>query len=158
MTPEQLALVRSSYAVLGADAPAMAEDFYRRLFTAEPSTRALFTDGPDIMSVKFAAELDAIVQAIASFDDFRPRVGALGARHAAYGVRTEHYRAVGDALVGALAAHLAEIWDPALEAAWRRAYNLVAEMMMDAQQAATRDSGAVPGSGHDGPADEPAGR
>ena len=138
MTPEQLALVQSSYAALGADAPAMAVDFYRRLFAADPSTRALFTDGPEIMSLKFAAELDAIVQAITVFDEFRSRVDALGARHAGYGVQTGHYSAVGDALVGALAARLDEHWDPALEAAWRRAYNLVAEVMMDAQQAAQR--------------------
>ena len=143
MTPEQLALVQSSYATLGADAASMAVDFYRRLFAADPSTEALFTDGPEIMSLKFSAELDAIVEAITSFDEFRVRVDALGARHAAYGVRPEHYRAVGDALVGALAARLADLWDPEHEAAWRRAYNLVAEVMMDAQQAAVAQRGAT---------------
>ena len=140
MTPEQLALVQSSYATIGADTPSMALDFYRRLFAADPSTRALFTDGPEIMSLKFSAELEAIVEAITSFDDFRVRVDALGARHAAYGVQTDHYRTVGDALVGALAARLADRWDAAHEAAWRRAYNLVAEVMMEAQQAAVDTS------------------
>jgi hemoglobin-like flavoprotein len=130
MTPEQLELVRSSYASLGDAAPAMARDFYRRLFAADPSTEALFSDGPDVMAVKFAAELDAIVQAISDYDAFAPRVQDLAARHVGYGVRTEHYHSVGDALIGALAAHLAQRWDPALDAAWRRAYNLVAEMMM----------------------------
>jgi hypothetical protein len=46
-------------------------------------------------------------------------------------VQTRHYRSVGEALVGALAAHLAPDWTPAVERAWRRAYNLVAEIMMD---------------------------
>jgi nitric oxide dioxygenase len=130
MTPEQLELVRSSYASLGDAAPAMARDFYRRLFAADPSIQALFPDGPDVMAVKFAAELDAIVQAIATYDAFAPRVRDLAARHVGYGVQTHHYHAVGEALIGALAARLAPDWDPALEAAWRRAYNLVAEMMM----------------------------
>ena len=132
MTPEQLQLVRSSYATLGDAAPAMAVDFYRRLFAADPSAEALFTDGPDVMSVKFADELDAIVEAISSFDTFAPRVRELAARHVGYGVQTHHYHAVGEALIGALAAHLAPTWDDALEAAWRRAYNLVAEVMMAA--------------------------
>jgi len=132
MTPEQLQLVRSSYASLGHDAPAMAVDFYRRLFAADPSADALFTDGPDVMSVKFADELAAIVEAISSFDAFAPRVRELAARHVGYGVQTQHYHAVGEALIGALAAHLTAEWDDALEAAWRRAYNLVAEMMMAA--------------------------
>jgi len=130
MTPEQIELVRSSYGSLGAEAPAMATEFYRRLFAADPSAELLFTSGPDIMSEKFAAELDAIVQAIVSFEAFAARVNDLASRHAAYGVQTRHYRAVGEALLGALAAHLGPAWDPATEAAWRRAYNLVAEIMM----------------------------
>jgi hemoglobin-like flavoprotein len=130
MTPEQLEMVRSSYAMLGDDAPAMAADFYARLFEADPSARELFVEGPDVMSVKFAAELAAIVEAITSYETFAPRVKDLAVRHLQYGVQTHHYRAVGEALVGALAMHLAQIWTAELEAAWRRAYNLVAEMMM----------------------------
>ncbi len=130
MTPEQLEQVRSSYASLGRAAPAMAMDFYRRLFAADPSAEALFTYGPDVMAQKFTDELDAIVQAISSFDAFAPRVRDLAVRHVGYGVQTQHYHAAGEALIGALAAHLAPEWDDALEAAWRRAYNLVAELMM----------------------------
>ena len=132
MTPEQLALVRSSYATLGSGATAMADDFYARLFTADPSARELFTDGPDVMAVKFAAELAALVEAISSFPDFAPRARDLGARHAAYRVQTRHYAAAREALMGALADHLGDTWTPDAEAAWRRAYNLVAEMMMAA--------------------------
>jgi hemoglobin-like flavoprotein len=132
MTPEQLQLVQSSYARLGDAAPAMAVDFYARLFAADPSAEALFTDGPDVMSVKFANELEAIVEAISSFDTFASRVRELAARHVGYGVQSRHYHAVGEALIGALAAHLAPEWDDALEAAWGRAYNLVAEVMMAA--------------------------
>ncbi len=134
MTPEQLALVRTSYKLLGGAATSMAADFYGRLFAADPSTRALFSDGPEIMAVKFTAELDAIVEAIASFDEFRVRVADLGARHAAYGVQAKHYHAVGESLVASLAAHLGDSWDENLDTAWRRAYNLVAETMMSAQQ------------------------
>jgi hemoglobin-like flavoprotein len=130
MTPEEIDLVRTSYESLGANAPAMAVDFYRRLFTIDPSAEALFKDSPSVMAEKFAAELDAIVEAIISFDDFSARVQDLAARHSTYGVQTAHYRAAGEALVGALAAQLAADWTPALETAWRRAYNLVAEIMM----------------------------
>jgi hemoglobin-like flavoprotein len=130
MTPEQVELVQSSYASLGADATAMAHEFYRRLFEADPSAEALFNDGPDVMAEKFARELEAVVQAIASFEEFAARVTDLAARHAAYGVETRHYRAAGEALTGALALQLGPAWGPDLEVAWRRAYNLVAEIMM----------------------------
>ena len=74
MTPRQLELVHSSYATLGDGAPAMAADFYSRLFEADPSARELFSAGPDVMSVKFAAELAAIVEAISSYETFASRV------------------------------------------------------------------------------------
>jgi hypothetical protein len=62
--------MRTFYASLGADAPAMAADFDRRVFAADPSAAALVTDGPDITAVKFANELDAIVEAITSYEVF----------------------------------------------------------------------------------------
>jgi hemoglobin-like flavoprotein len=130
MTTELLQMVQLSYARLGNDAPAMAADFYRRLFDADPSARDLFVDGPGVMAVKFANELEAIVEAITSYETFALRVKDLAGRHVRYGVQTHHYRAVGDALIAALAAHLDDIWNPEFETAWRRAYNLVAEMMM----------------------------
>jgi hemoglobin-like flavoprotein len=130
MTPQDIELVRSSYASLGGDGPAVAAEFYRRLFAAEPSARSLFTQGPDVMANKFADELEAIVEAIVSYDSFAARVRDLAARHATYGVQARHYRAAGHALLEALAARLGPAWDPPTEAAWRRAYNLVAEIMM----------------------------
>jgi hemoglobin-like flavoprotein len=130
MTPRQLELVRSSYAALGDDAAAMAADFYGRLFAADPTARDLFTQDTDVMSEKFSAELAAIVEAITSYPTFATRVHDLAERHVEYGVRTEHFRAVGDALLASLAIHLDGMWDDELDAAWRRAYNLVAEMMM----------------------------
>lgn len=130
MTPEQLELVQSSYAALGSDAPAMARDFYRRLFAADPTIAELFSNEPEVMAEKFSNELAAIVEAIVSFDAFALRVGELAARHVHYGVETRHYRLVGEALIGALAEHLAPQWDAALEEAWRHAYDLVAELMM----------------------------
>ena len=132
VTPDQLAMVRASYAALGGDAAGMASDFYSRLFGADPSARALFADDPDLMAVKFATELEALVEAISSFAEFAPRVRDLGVRHAGYRVQTRHYHSAREALIDSLAEHLGEQWNANLEVAWRRAYNLVAEMMMAA--------------------------
>src|SRR5262249_994003 len=144
VTPEQLALVRSSYAALGPSPTAMAEEFYGRLFAIDPSTRALFSYGPEVMAVKFVAELDALVDAISRDDDFRARVADPGARPPRPGAPTPHPRAGGQAVPGGPApppppaAPPPAAGDPRLEAAWRRAYNLVAEVMMSAQQAVSR--------------------
>ena len=131
MTPEQIELVRSSYASLD-DARAMASDFYSRLFSIDPSARNLFSQDPEVMADKFATELSAIVQAIVSYDVFSARLRHLAVRHHAAGVQPRHYSSVADALIGALAAQLRSGWTPAIEGAWRRAYNLVAEIMIAA--------------------------
>jgi nitric oxide dioxygenase len=141
MTPEQLDLVRSSYAALGDERRAVARDFYRRLFAADPAVEELFSYDADVMATKFSDELAAIVEAIVSFDVFASRLQDLAARHVGYGVQTRHYRLVGDALVAALAAALAPQWDDTLDAAWRTAYNLVAEVMMAYSSPATRRPG-----------------
>ncbi|HZB41888.1 MAG TPA: globin domain-containing protein [Ilumatobacter sp.] len=134
MTPVQLELVRASYSSLPDGGAAMAAAFYRNLFEVAPEARGLFATEPDVMAVKFSAELAAIVEAITSYETFAPRVRELAVRHVGYGVQPHHYRAVGQALIRALAAHLDESWDGELEAAWQRAYNLVAELMMDAAE------------------------
>lgn len=145
MTPEQIELVRSSYASLD-DPGAMASDFYRRLFAIDPSARGLFSEDPAVMAEKFAAELSAIVQAIITFDVFAARLRHLAVRHQAAGVRSRHYRSVGEALMAALAGQLGSGWAPATEGAWRRAYNLVAEIMIgasaDLESASPRPWGA----------------
>ena len=132
MTPEQLELVRSSYASLGEARATMAADFYRRLFAADPEIEALFATEPEVMAMKFSDELAAIVEAIVDFDVFAPRLQELASRHVAYGVEVRHYRLVGRALLGALAAALAPVWDDEMDTAWRHAYDLVAELMMAA--------------------------
>jgi len=140
VTPDQVELVRSSYASLGPGATDMAREFYRRLFALDPTVQDLFTYGPEIMADKFSAELAAIVEAIVSFDAFSARLRELATRHVGYGVQVRHYRLVGEALVGALAHSLGPEWTDAHETAWRHAYNLVAEVMM----AAAAEAGHVP--------------
>ena len=79
---------------------------------------------------QFAAELAALVEAISAYPGFAARVAELGAKHAGYGVGARHYQVAREALIGALAGRLAGQWNAEVEAAWRRAYNLVAELMM----------------------------
>jgi hemoglobin-like flavoprotein len=140
MTPEQIALVRASYDALSPDRATMATEFYRRLFATDPSARELFNTNVSEMAVKFSVELEALVDTISSFPEFSPRVRELGARHAGYGVRAAHYGSVREALIGALAEHLAARWNAELEAAWYRAFNLVAEVMMAGAADATRSA------------------
>jgi hemoglobin-like flavoprotein len=132
MTPEQVALVQRSFTDLveRQQSDAMATRFYERLFFLDPDIESLFSTDPAIQRAKFVDELEAIVWAISNLGTLLERTHQLGANHVAYGVATRHYRTVGEALLTALADTLGDAFTPELADAWRVAYNLVAETMM----------------------------
>src|SRR4051794_8763956 len=102
MTPEQIALVEESLSSLRPQMPAIAADFYRRLFAAEPSLEALFGREPADQQRTFARELDAIMSSIRDHDAFRTEAESLGARHRRYGVHPIDYSRAGTHLLAAL--------------------------------------------------------
>ena len=66
-----------------------------------------------------------------------PFLADLGARHARYGVGAEHYPLVGAALLETMAEVAGAAWQPAFTTEWARAYQLVAQIMIDgAEQSA----------------------
>jgi hemoglobin-like flavoprotein len=136
MTPEQLALVQSSFERVGPDLPAVATRFYQELFQRDPALRALFTTDMAEQKVKFAQKLTEIVWAMPRLSELLLHTRALGARHLGYGVRAADYPTVGASLIAALAAVLGDSFDAATCEAWTLAFNLVAETMLEGAAAA----------------------
>jgi hemoglobin-like flavoprotein len=131
VTPEQITLVQASFARLEPELPALATRFYQELFGRNPALSALFTTDLAVQEVRFAEKLAEIVRAMPRLGELLGHTRALGARHAGYGVRAADYRAVGDALLTALAAVLGDSFDAPTREAWDIAYNLVAETMLE---------------------------
>jgi hemoglobin-like flavoprotein len=128
MTPDQISAVEDTMRIVDVDA--LAADFYRRAFQADPDLTAMFTTEPAVQRRRFAVELQTIVASIRELDDFRARAADLGARHHDDGVRAAHYRTMGEVLLASLGAASGPAWSPELEEAWALAYNLIAEAMM----------------------------
>ena len=129
MTAEQIELVESTLASI--DVEALAADFYFRAFNADSQLSAMFTTDPKTQQTRFAAELGVIVSAMHRPEDFREETHELGLRHRGFGVRPGHYRVMGDALLAALQYALGDRWDSDVEAAWREAFRLTAESMLE---------------------------
>lgn len=136
MTPEQIALVQSSFERLGPLRPVMAARFYEELFAQHPDLHSLFTTNMAEQEVQFAEKLALIVRAMPRLAELLIHTRTLGARHVGYGVRAADYQSVGHALLAALAAVLGDAFDAATREAWTLAYNLVAETMLDGAAAA----------------------
>ena len=134
MTPEQKSLVQQSWNHVAPIAATAAALFYDRLFTLDPSLRALFraTDMKE-QGKKLMQTLAVVVKGLDNLDQLVPAVQALGRRHGGYGVREEHYDTVGQALIWTLEKGLRHRFTDAVREAWTTAYTTLATVMKAAQ-------------------------
>ncbi|MET0324807.1 MAG: globin domain-containing protein [Ilumatobacteraceae bacterium] len=130
MTPQQVDLVEASLATVGPHLDDIVRAFYDRLFELDPTTRPLFAEDLTTQRVKFGHELAYIVTSIRHHDRFVDETDVLGRHHADLGVRPEHFRTAGRAVLDAFADVLGDAWTLELADAWRLAYRLTAEAML----------------------------
>ena len=131
MTPEAIRLVRESWARLEDTRVDLAHAFYRHLFRIAPHLRRLFGNvPPGAQEEKFADMLGEIVTVLDRPYRMLPQVQLLGRRHTQYGVTASDYAPVGDALLLALEEKLGTDFTPRMHAAWREAYQMLAQTMV----------------------------
>ena len=99
MTPQQIALVQTSFAKVVPIAGTAADLFYGRLFEIAPDVRRMFPQDLAEQKKKLMAMLGTVVAGLARLDTLLPAICALGERHAGYGVKVEHFTPVGAALL-----------------------------------------------------------
>lgn len=129
MTPQQIDLVQQSFARVQPIAETAAELFYDRLFTLDPSLRAMFRGDMKQQGRMLMSVLGIAVNGLRNLDTLAPVVRKLGARHVGYGVTTEHYQTVGSALLWTLEQGLGAFFTPPVRDAWATAYELLATVM-----------------------------
>lgn len=129
MDPESIRLVRMSFAELTPVSDLVANLFYERLFTLEPSLRLLFAEDMGRQKRALMATLQFAVDHLDNEGELLPAVEHLGIRHASYGVVAEHYRIVGSALLWTLERSLALASTPEVLDAWAQAYEVLASTM-----------------------------
>lgn len=132
MQPEKIVLIQNSFEQVIPIADTAASIFYDRLFALDPSLRRLFPEDMTEQRKKLMMMLNTAVHGLWRPEKLIPVLQQLGARHAGYGVRREHFDTVGQALLGTLAQGLGNEFTPEVEAAWREAYTLIATTMQSA--------------------------
>ena len=137
MTPEQIALVQSTWKKVMPIGESAASIFYDRLFELDPSLRALFKVGVAEQGRKLIAMINTAVNALDRVDTIVPAVQALGQRHAGYGVRDQHYDTVASALLWTLERGLGPDFTADARQAWTATYGLLAGVMKEAAAGAT---------------------
>jgi len=132
MTPEQIALVRESFAKVVPIREQAAALFYDRLFAIDPSTRPLFRGDMRSQGAKLMAAIGAVVKSLDRLETMLDDLRALARRHDRYGVREAHYASVGAALLWTLEQGLGADFTPQVREAWATAYGLLRSAMIAA--------------------------
>ncbi len=135
MTPEKIALVRSSWQQVLPIKDTAAQLFYGQLFELDPSLRSMFKGDMVEQGRKLMMIINTVVN---SLDNLGPILGAveeMGRRHVGYGVTEAHYDTVGSALIWTLGKGLGEQFTPAVKDAWVETYTTLASAMKQAAYA-----------------------
>lgn len=132
MNERQVELVQATFRLVQPIAADAARLFYARLFELDPALRPLFKHDLSEQGTKLMTALAFVVRSLQAPHVILPVVRDLGRRHAAYGVRDEHYATVGEALLWTLQQGLGEAFTPDVRDAWTAAYTLLADEMKPA--------------------------
>jgi hemoglobin-like flavoprotein len=128
-TATDVRLVRATFDLIVPISGVAADMFYERLFYMAPSLRRMFPADMRDQKRKLMVMIATAVQSLTDLETLMPQLMELGARHATYGVKDSHYKAVGDALIWTLERGLADAFTPEVERAWLRVYLLIAATM-----------------------------
>jgi NAD(P)H-flavin reductase len=119
-------------AAAGDEAPLY---FYSHLFLSHPATRSLFPLSMARQRDRLFAALGEVVARVDDLDSLVPILQQLGRDHRKFGTVAAHYPAVGASLLATLQ-HFDDDWDESLANDWTAAYGLVAQVMVEAADAA----------------------
>ena len=131
LSTNQVMLVQSSFAKVAPAVDMVAGLFYDRLFTIDPSLRAMFKADITEQGRKLMQILAFAVHSLGDLNTLTPHVQALGQRHVAYGVKQEHYNTVGSALIWTLQQGLGADFTLDVEGAWTAVYTLLVAVATD---------------------------
>jgi hemoglobin-like flavoprotein len=132
MTPEQIALVKDSWAKVMPISEQAAELFYGKLFESYPEVQPYFKGDMKDQGRKLMAMINTAVNGLDNLGPLVPAVQEMGKRHAGYGVKDEDYDKVAVSLLWTLEQGLGDAFTPETKEAWTVMYTTVADVMKDA--------------------------
>lgn len=132
MTPQQIALVRQSFAQVSGNSDAVAALFYSRLFLLEPSLKPMFRTDMKVQGGKLMTAIGAVVDGLDEPAQLLPVVRKMALRHLDYGVKAHHYDLIGAVLMWTLEQGLGRDFTREVRQAWSTAYRLLSATMIEA--------------------------
>jgi NAD(P)H-flavin reductase/hemoglobin-like flavoprotein len=133
--PGMVEIIRTSFGLVAPQTEALGRHFYAVLFSNAPETRDLFPVNMEVQRSRLLRALVHVIQMVDQPDELVPFLQQLGRDHRKFGVITQHYDAVGAALLSAIEHFAGDAFTPQVKAAWTEAYGIVAGAMRTAAAA-----------------------
>ncbi len=135
MTSNNITLVKNSWALVAKiDMETVGGLFYNHLFEMMPEVKPMFSrSSMEEQSKKLLSMLSYVISKLDKLEEILDEVAKLARRHTQYGVKDEHYAAVGASLLWTLEKGLGENWNESLNIAWTEIYSTLAGAMMEVQ-------------------------
>lgn len=135
MTPEQVTLVKDSWANVKPISAHAAALFYGKLFELDPSLKPLFKGDMKDQGKKLMATIGLAVTSLDRLETILPAVQELGRKHAhSYQVPESSYATVGEALLWTLGQGLGDGFTDDVRESWTLTYTTLANVMIDASR------------------------
>ena len=131
MDSETALLVQTTWRSVQPVGDTFAELFYGKLFALDAGLRALFKTDLKDQGRNLTAMISVAVASLARPEKVTYALRQLGRRHAAYGVKAEHFTAVETALLFALEHALIDVFSAEVREAWRAAYAFLSRTMLE---------------------------
>lgn len=103
--------------------------FYDLLFEAHPEVRSMFSTDIEPQAEMLRGAIIAVLDHLEDGAWLGSTLGALGAKHAGWGVTAEMYGWVAEAMITAMAQLGGEHWTTAMSESWTEALTAVASLM-----------------------------
>lgn len=139
LTVEQIQLVKNTWGPFRRIDPKLVGDvFYSKLFMEHPGLRRLFPKDMEEQYQKLLAMVNLIVGRLHQIDKLTDDISEMARRHVRYGVKAEHYTAVGNALFWTLEQGMGRDWVPEVKQAWTACYTILSDTMINASYSKTQ--------------------
>ena len=132
MTPEQIEMVKTTWASVEQISDAAAEMFYGKLFELDPNLKSLFKGDMAEQGKKLMQMIGVAVANLHQLGEVMVPVQELGKRHVDYKVTEKDYDTVAAALLWTLEKGLGDAWNEDVKAAWTETYVTLADVMKQA--------------------------
>ena len=132
ITSKQIELVQQSLQILLPKAIAVGKLFYEKLFEEAPDIEALFHTAPEEQSRKLMTVMIHIMANLDQLSSISQELKDLAHRHVHYQVTPAHYEIMGTVFIDTLKNCMPTQWTGGHQEAWEKAYNIIANAMLDA--------------------------